>query len=56
MKDMSKSANQQQASDKLLLVRNIISSIVENPAQEVGTVIDLPHIYSTFGILFLCNH
>ena len=50
MTDMQKSANQQQTSDKLLLVENIICSVVENSTQEVGTVIDLPHIYSTFDV------
>lgn len=56
MTDMQKPADQRQASDKLLLVGNLISSVVENPTQEVGTVIDLPRIYSTFALLFFCNH
>ena len=55
MTDMQKPADQRQASDKLLLVGNLISSVVENPTQEVGTVIDLPRIYSTFDILFFLN-
>ena len=56
MTDMQKPADQRQASDKLLLVGNLISSVVENPTQEVGTVIDLPRIYSTFALLFSRNH
>ena len=52
MTDMQNPADQRQASDKLLLVGNLISSVVENPTQEVGTVIDLPRIYSTFALLF----
>lgn len=55
MTDMQKPADQGQASDKLLLVGNLICSVVENPTQEVGTVIDLPRIYSTFDILFFLN-
>ena len=41
MTDIQNPADQRQASDKLLLVGNLISSVVENPTQEVGTVIDL---------------
>ena len=52
MTDMQNPADQRQASDKLLLAGNLISSVVENPTQEVGTVIDLPRIYSTFALLF----
>ena len=41
----------QPPSDKLLLMRVVMSSVVENPAQEVGTIDNLPRVYSTYVTL-----